>query len=327
MEQGPGDDGACGVRMRQLRASAASCARLEAARLRFSPHRPVLHAALTCATFVVWALVGYLLPEDAWDRAADGAWNGYKGKSSYCERIRHSGRVPNATKAGMFMAQPANSLSNYCFVAYGFVLLALFWRDIARRPKATSVENKDAWMLETLRVHPLGEGLEMVETKESSKDGAASEVIDVEEKRPEMGAASVDSAPLVGPNPPHNNVFFFPLWTLALAVCLGLLGITSFLFHASLTRLAQTLDVAAIYWGLTVMGAANLSKFFALVPNKTYRWWSNMSMLVLSAGVLSRSCSCTKSLNSLQMLIILVLINAFLMVSQWWVFRSKITVL
>ena len=52
-----------------------------------------------------------------------------------------------------------------------------------------------------------------------------------------------------------------------------------------------------------------------------------MSMLVLSAGVLSPLLFVyKKSLNSLQMLIILVLINAFLMVSQWLVFRSKITV-
>ena len=35
------------------------------------------------------------------------------------------------------LAQPANALSNYCFVVYGFVLAALFCGDVLRRTRRT----------------------------------------------------------------------------------------------------------------------------------------------------------------------------------------------
>ena len=107
----------------------------------------------------------------------------------------------------------------------------------------------------------------------------------------------------------------------------ALLGITSFLYHASLTHLAQTLDVAAIYWGLTVMGSANLSKFFILIPNVTCRWWCNMMMLVLSACVGSPLLfEYKKKMNSTEMLVILVLTNVGLMTLHWLLFRAKVAV-
>jgi hypothetical protein len=30
---------------------------------------------------LIWALLGYLLPEQQWDHDRDGAWRGYKGRS------------------------------------------------------------------------------------------------------------------------------------------------------------------------------------------------------------------------------------------------------
>jgi hypothetical protein len=286
-----------------------ACLRREAAQLRFAPRRPRLYAGLTCAVFLIWALLGYLLPEQQWDRDRDGAWRGYKGRSSYCESIRHTPKnhphdpAPNVTGLGMFMAQPANALSNYCFVVYGFVLAALFCGDVLRRTRRTSV---------TAAVVP-DAGHEAA--KAADREAAEAATVAT------MAAASSLTVH------PRNNIFFFPLWTLALAICLALLGITSFLYHASLTHLAQTLDVAAIYWGLTVMGSANLSKFFILIPNVTCRWWCNMMMLVLSACVGSPLLfEYKKKMNSTEMLVILVLTNVGLMTLHWLLFRAKVAV-
>ena len=158
---------------------------------------------------LIWAKLGYLLPEQQWDHDRDGAWRGYKGRSSYCESIRHTPKnhphdpAPNVTGLGMFMAQPANALSNYCFVVYGFVLAALFCGDVLRRTRRTSV---------TAAVVP-DAGHEAA--KAADREAAEAATVAT------MAAASSLTVH------PRNNIFFFPLWTLALAICLALLGITS----------------------------------------------------------------------------------------------------
>ena len=114
-----------------------------------TPLYPKAHIVLTLVFFIVWCLVGYLLPEDEWDRSKDGVWGGYKGKSNYCEEIRHAAakynpknkmtfknNTSNSTSA--FMAQPVNSLSNYTFVAYGFIVLSLFWSDALEASRVAS---------------------------------------------------------------------------------------------------------------------------------------------------------------------------------------------
>ena len=120
------------------------------------PAYPKTNLCLTILFFVMWCLVGYLTPESAWERDPNGVWKGYKGKSNYCEKIRH--RIPriynnknnknltiptnnnttSSSSTNTFMAQPVNSLSNYTYVAYAFIVFSLFIFD---------VQSYDLWLM------------------------------------------------------------------------------------------------------------------------------------------------------------------------------------
>ena len=204
-----------------------------------TPLYPKAHIILTLVFFIVWCLVGYLLPENEWDRSKNGVWGGYKGKSNYCEEIRHaaaknnpknkmtfknstSNSTSNTTTTSAFMAQPVNSLSNYTFVAYGFIVLSLFWSDALEASRVASSSTSTT----------------------STTTTTATTTIPVR----------------------RNTLQSHPTWSLVLSLAMMLIGTTSFLFHASLTPVTQILDVAAIYQGLGLLLLYNFARFFQPIP-------------------------------------------------------------
>ena len=83
-----------------------ACLRREAAQLRFAPRRPRLYAGLTCAVFLIWALLGYLLPEQQWDRDRDGACRSGKGTSEEWKGAWRAGRGARASDPRRSAAGP-----------------------------------------------------------------------------------------------------------------------------------------------------------------------------------------------------------------------------
>ena len=216
------------------------------------PAYPKTNLCLTILGFVIWCLVGYLTPEEAWERKPNGVWKGYKGKSNYCEKIRH--QIPriynnknlsitsttNATTSSTntFMAQPVNSLSNYSFVAYAFIVFSLFIFDVQLARKSNTMNNPNNRQTTT-------------------------------------------------------TLQTFPMWSLVLAVAFINIGTTSFLFHASLTRVTQTLDVAAIYQGLGLLLLAYLCRFCSSTGTNSKRqcsyqrqWWINTMAMVVGVCIM-----------------------------------------
>ena len=403
-----------------------------------------LHLSMTLFFFSVWCLVGFLLPEEEWERSKEGVWGGYNGKSSYCEQIRHqkpsdtclfaycnaypgltlrfcnnrscqtknqataclkhwnnrgskesrspdpymctdsaptcnfiegpqtakscavakcmqpktgcssitrykiyinnqdkqnsdtaassccpylcasegaaeynctfittndttsslppsSSTTTTTTKTSTFMAQPVNSLSNYTFVAFGFIILSLFFYDLEEIHKTN--------------------------------------------KNNDMGNNASNTFP--------GTLQRFPLWSLILSLAMMMIGTTSFLFHASLTPVTQTLDVAAIYQGLGLLLLSNLCRFCipSPLPSSSFHCLSRCPLTAICTPKQIQTSCCSlqiqfivnytcmifgvfvacplfyiykQSMNSTAMLAILVLSNVFTVLVHYLVFRPSL---
>jgi hypothetical protein len=242
----------------------------------------------------MWCLVGYLTPEEAWERDPNGVWKGYKGKSNYCEKIRH--RIPRIYKnknlsiptnnnttsssTNTFMAQPVNSLSNYTYVAYAFIVFSLFIFDVQLARKSNN--------------HPNNQ-----------------------------------NNPSLVHRPTTTTLQTFPMWSLILTIAFINIGTTSFLFHASLTRVTQTLDVAAIYQGLGLLLLAYLCRFCSSTASKRQcsyqrQWWTNTMAMVVGVFIMCPLFYVYKSqINTTTMFALLVVLNFLACGTHWYLHRPS----
>ena len=186
----------------------------------------------------------------------------------------------NKTSLGTFMAQPANALSNYTFVAYG--CLSHYTCKIGKAQGAASMSSKAQWMLPTGHLLICHHHSTVRKQRVSSKKSFAH----------------------------TKHTIFLPFMDSSIVNLSVLLGITSF-SPCLANKVVADPRRGSNLLGLIVMAAANLSKF-GVFHRESYRWWCNMALNSLMHCMPSLFIY-KKRMNSTTMLVILVLTNVFLL--------------
>jgi hypothetical protein len=222
----------------------------------FSRAQYQLCAVASVVGFVVLLAVGYGLEKSHWEleKGRDGFWQGRSHRnehegSEYCEKHRQD----------EFMAEQINSLSNYGFMLFGLWTLLFGWQDALRLRKRGSgalSEGRDASLSAPAGTESksLGAREAGLDSAEGREPGAVRREGRPTEGRPTEGRPT-EGRPTGGPSaaggaPPAAALYRYPVWSLVFALSQLVLGVSSFLFHASLSRLAQRLDVAGIYMAM-----------------------------------------------------------------------------
>jgi predicted membrane channel-forming protein YqfA (hemolysin III family) len=124
---------------------------------------------------------------------------------------------------------------------------------------------------------------------------------------------------------PHGYLQRTPAFSLAFAMACCYLGIGSGLFHASLTRFGQQLDVAAMYTPLLVLIASSVGQLFPTIrvgrQSRTASWPFLLLVVVIASWLLFIYKWQMSSLNVLTTLI--VTLAALILLDQLLHFRER----
>ena len=194
----------------------------------------ITHVVACLLFFIIWVIIGYSLSADVWN---NDAWHKdglgvYKKKKNVTYR-QSSYCEKNRFDENAFMAEPTNALSNYSYCAFGWVVFALAIVDYLKWLQ----KNNEKTSIEDKTNNNKNENNEA-----NGKYDSSDEIL----------------------------LLKFPFWSVLFALNLFYLGVGSFLFHSGLTRLGQTLDVAAIYSAFGCLVLYLLGKFVYTNRKKSF---------------------------------------------------------